>query len=57
VPVQYSGRAITARGPGRNRELDSGRYRTIAVHVTSDPETSIVEQEALGTSASTGEWC
>jgi ketosteroid isomerase-like protein len=32
------------------------RYRTIAVHDTSDPETIIVEQEALGTSASTGEF-
>lgn len=30
------------------------RYRTLAVHDTSDPETIVVEQEALGTSASTG---
>jgi ketosteroid isomerase-like protein len=32
------------------------RYRTIAVYDTSDPETIIVEQEAVGTSASTGEF-
>jgi ketosteroid isomerase-like protein len=32
------------------------RYRTHAIHDTSDPETIIVEQEVLGTSASTGEF-
>ncbi|MGI8333725.1 nuclear transport factor 2 family protein [Actinomadura scrupuli] len=32
------------------------RYRTLAVHDTDDPETIIVEQEALGTSSSTGEF-
>jgi ketosteroid isomerase-like protein len=32
------------------------RYRTLAIHETSDPETIIVEQEALGTSPSTGEF-
>jgi ketosteroid isomerase-like protein len=31
-------------------------YRTITIHETNDPETIIVEQEALGTSASTGEF-
>jgi hypothetical protein len=30
------------------------RYRTLAIHDTSDPETIIVEQEVLGTSASAG---
>src|SRR6202034_4876506 len=29
-------------------------YRTLAIYDNSDPETIIVEQEALGTSASTG---
>jgi ketosteroid isomerase-like protein len=29
-------------------------YRTLAVHDTADPETIVVEQEALGTSAVTG---
>jgi ketosteroid isomerase-like protein len=32
------------------------RYRTLAIYDTSDPETIIVEQEAVGTSASTGEF-
>lgn len=32
------------------------RYRTLATYDTDDPETIIVEQEALGTSASTGEF-
>jgi ketosteroid isomerase-like protein len=32
------------------------RYRTRAVHDTGDPETIIVEQEAEGTSATTGEF-
>lgn len=32
------------------------RYRTLAVHDTTDPDTIIVEQEALGTSATTGEF-
>jgi ketosteroid isomerase-like protein len=32
------------------------RYRTLAMHDTGDPETIIVEQEALGTSAATGEF-
>jgi ketosteroid isomerase-like protein len=32
------------------------RYRTLAVHETGDPETIIVEQEALGTSATAGEF-
>jgi ketosteroid isomerase-like protein len=32
------------------------RYRTLAIHDTGDPETIVVEQEALGTSAATGEF-
>ena len=32
------------------------RYRTLAIHDTHDPDTIIVEQEAIGTSASTGEF-
>ena len=32
------------------------RYRTLAIHDTADPNTIIVEQEALGTSAATGEF-
>ncbi|HWE88937.1 MAG TPA: nuclear transport factor 2 family protein [Pseudonocardiaceae bacterium] len=32
------------------------RYRTLAIHGTNDPDTIIVEQEALGTSTATGEF-
>jgi ketosteroid isomerase-like protein len=32
------------------------RYRTHAIHDTGDPETIVVEQEVLGTSASAGEF-
>lgn len=32
------------------------RYRTLAIYETNDPETIIVEQEAIGTSVSTGEF-
>ena len=32
------------------------RYRTLAIHDTGDPDTIVVEQEAIGTSASTGEF-
>jgi ketosteroid isomerase-like protein len=32
------------------------RYRTLAIHDTNDPDTIIVEQEAIGTSTSTGEF-
>ena len=30
------------------------RYRTIAIHATTDPDTIIVEQEVTGTSSTTG---
>jgi ketosteroid isomerase-like protein len=32
------------------------RYRTIAIHRTEDPDTIVVEQEAIGTSSVTGEF-
>jgi ketosteroid isomerase-like protein len=32
------------------------RYHTLAIHETTEPDTIIVEQEALGTSTSTGEF-
>ncbi|TDP89920.1 nuclear transport factor 2 family protein [Labedaea rhizosphaerae] len=32
------------------------RYRTLAIHDTADPHTIVVEQDALGTSAATGEF-
>jgi len=32
------------------------RYRTLAIHDTNDPDTIIVEQDAVGTSTATGEF-
>lgn len=32
------------------------RYRTLAIHDTHDPDTIIIEQDALGTRATTGEF-
>jgi ketosteroid isomerase-like protein len=40
----------------KDHPLKYERYRTLAIHETNDPETITVEQEALGTSASTGEF-
>ncbi len=36
--------------------LRYARYRTLAIHDTGDPDTIVVEQEALGASAVTGEF-
>jgi ketosteroid isomerase-like protein len=59
VPARLDGRdAIVnwiAAGWKAN-PLKYERYRTLAIHHTNDPETIIVEQEAVGTSASTGEF-
>jgi ketosteroid isomerase-like protein len=57
VPSRFEGReeivsfmaASWSSGP-----LKYERYRTIAIHETSDPDTIIVEQEAIGTSAVAG---
>jgi ketosteroid isomerase-like protein len=38
----------------RTGGLTYERYRTLAVHGTGDPDTIVVAQEALGTSAATG---
>jgi len=38
----------------KTNTLKYERYRTLAIHDTDDPGTIIVEQEALGTSTSTG---
>jgi ketosteroid isomerase-like protein len=37
-------------------ELKYERYRTLVIHDTHDPDTIVVEQEAIGTSAVTGEF-
>ncbi|HEX3591959.1 MAG TPA: nuclear transport factor 2 family protein [Pseudonocardiaceae bacterium] len=40
----------------QDNSLKYDRYRTIAVHDTNDPDTIVVEQEAIGTSATTGDF-
>jgi ketosteroid isomerase-like protein len=40
----------------RDDSLRYERYRTLAVHDTGDPDTIVVEQEAVGTSAAVGEF-
>ncbi|MET8157317.1 nuclear transport factor 2 family protein [Sphaerisporangium sp. NPDC005289] len=40
----------------KDNPLKYERYRTLAVHDTGDPETIIIEQEAIGTGAATGEF-
>lgn len=37
-------------------QLTYERYRTLAIHDTADPNTIVVEQEAVGTSPATGEF-
>jgi ketosteroid isomerase-like protein len=38
----------------RANALEYERYRTLAIHDTTDPDTIVAEQEAIGTSAVTG---
>lgn len=40
----------------KTHALKYERYRTLALHTTGDPKTIIVEQEAIGTSPSTGDF-
>ena len=40
----------------RETALKYDRYRTVAIHDTGDPDTIVVEQEALGTSPAAGEF-
>lgn len=40
----------------QDNPLKYERYRTLAIHDTADPDTIVVEQEAIGTSATTGEF-
>ncbi|WP_217281261.1 nuclear transport factor 2 family protein [Kibdelosporangium persicum] len=59
LPSRLTGRdeIVTWISAGwQDNPLRYERYRTLAVHATSDPDTIIVEQEALGTSAITGEF-
>ena len=43
-------------GLWQDNPLRYQRYRTIAVHRTEDPDTIVVEQEAIGTSPVTGDF-
>jgi len=57
VPTRLEGREaivdwIAAGWAGDVPRFDG--YRTLAVHTTADPHTVVVEQEAVGTSATTG---
>jgi ketosteroid isomerase-like protein len=57
VPSRLEGREeivswIAAGWAGDVPRFDG--YRTLALHTTADPQTVVVEQEAFGTSASTG---
>jgi ketosteroid isomerase-like protein len=59
LPSRLSGRDEIVNwitGGWKANPLRYERYRTLAIHHTGDPETIIVEQEALGTSATTGEF-
>src|SRR5262245_24169923 len=57
VPARLTGRdeIVGWIGAGwQSLTLKYERYRTLAIHDTSDPFTIVVEQEAIGTNASTG---
>jgi ketosteroid isomerase-like protein len=59
VPSRLEGRdaiAAWAAEAWRTGGFEYDRYRTIAIHDTGDPNTIIVEQDALGRSAATGEF-
>lgn len=59
LPTRLEGRDQIVRWIAAGWQANSltyERYRTVAIHETADPDTIIVEQEALGTSASTGEF-
>jgi ketosteroid isomerase-like protein len=59
LPSRLEGRDEIVRWTAalwRTNTFTYERYRTLAIHDTGDPDTIVVEQEALGTSASTGEF-
>ncbi|ADP80182.1 nuclear transport factor 2 family protein [Pseudofrankia inefficax] len=59
VPSRIEGRdAIVSwiAGGWKANPLKYERYRSLAVHDTSDPATIVAEQEAVGTSTATGEF-
>ena len=59
LPSRLEGRSAIVAWTTEAWQADSFRYlryRTLASHTTSDPNTIVVEQEALGTSDITGEF-
>ena len=59
VPSRLEGRDEIVSWTAAVWETDAfryERYRTLATYDTGDPDTIIVEQEAVGTSTSTGEF-
>lgn len=59
LPSRLVGRADIVRwiaAGWQANPLTYERYRTLAIHDTGDPETIVVEQEALGRGATTGEF-
>jgi ketosteroid isomerase-like protein len=59
VPSRFDGPdeiADWTAGLWQDNPLKYERYRTLAIHDTADPNTIVVEQEVLGTSAATGEF-
>ncbi|WP_250557431.1 nuclear transport factor 2 family protein [Pseudonocardia lacus] len=57
VPARLEGREEILRWVAagwRTGTVTYERYRTLAVHDTADPDTIVVEQEAIGTSTATG---
>lgn len=59
VPTRLSGRDDIVNwiaAAWRAYDLKFEHYRTLAIHETHDPNTIVVEQEAIGTSATTGEF-
>ena len=59
LPARLEGRDEIVNwiaGGWQAQALRYERYRTLAIHDTGDPATIVVEQEAIGTSASTGEF-
>jgi len=56
VPARPVARSCAGRPRASDVRRASEHRQPLAVHDTDDPQTIVVEQEALGTSATTGEF-
>lgn len=59
VPSRFEGRDAIVdwiAAAWQDNRLTYRSYRTLAIHDTDDPDTIVVEQEAIGTSTATGEF-